>query len=260
VEGHQTSATVEHCRFEQANGRGGTLRGYPGSFAPGFDYLALAVPAITLIGAETVLCAHDSIFIPWASSQGGATGPGFCTNQYMIDVSATSGGHSLTNNHFHSNPLDPRPAVVPQADLYVSKQFRDQWFLDPGQGDAALQLLMSCTLAGNDGDGYLMYQDASNYYYPCSMNLRLEGNAMAPTGTSLAISFVNPEAYSPILPGVFGPSSQGFYEVAADFGWPAGAYSVSEQSPLGFTIDWTTPFTQGIGTPTISWTAAFKYP
>lgn len=31
----------------------------------------------------------------------------------MIDISQTAGGHTIQNNHFEVNPLDPRPVVSP---------------------------------------------------------------------------------------------------------------------------------------------------
>jgi hypothetical protein len=167
-------------------------------------------------------------------------------------------GRGPTTNR---SAVDRKPATVRRWTPVVDgADYRNQHFLYVG----TLQLLASCKFAGNEGDGYIWYEDTLENEltcYPCSMNLQLEGTETAPSGTSLPISFVKspPGSYSPILPGTFEPSN-GYYDVTVNFGWPAGAHSAQQKSPLGFTLEWTTPYTAGTGTPTIRWAASFTPP
>lgn len=115
---------ITGCEFDQANGRGGTPTyeddgNYPG-FAPTYDLLAFDQQSIVLSGSKTIFRITNNHFKPWAAAQTGADGVvrQFCSSQYMIDISATAGGHTIQNNHFESNPRDSRQTVAQGYDPY----------------------------------------------------------------------------------------------------------------------------------------------
>jgi len=247
---------ITGCEFDQANGRGGTATSgsFPG-FAPEYDLFAIDVPAILLGGLKTIFRITNNHFKPWAAVQTGADGVvrQFYSSSYMIDISAAAGGHTIQNNHFESNPWDTRPTVaLSYAPLYPgpgvtwSRSIKDQGFLF-----SYLETLSANKISGNIGDGLIWTESqiAGSKDLPCGLDLEEKGSitAIAAGTTSLKVPFVNS------LPGSYSPPA-GNYLVTAAFNWNAGTWWVTNATPAGFTINWTTAPGASL-TPQLNWSA-----
>jgi hypothetical protein len=244
---------ITGCDFDQSNGRGGpAIVPYTGSyseFAPGYDLYAQDVPAIILSGLQTAFRITNNHFKPWAAAQTGTDGVDriFVSSQYMIDISGTAGGHTIQNNHFELNPLDPRPPVSPGPGVGWSRNIKNQGFIF-----AYLDTLGSNKISGNIGDGVIWTgTQATGATIPCGLDLEEEGSTPVAQGLqSIAISFVH-ALPAPLV---------GNYLVTAAFNWNAGAWWVADATQSGFTINWEptqAPAASASLAPQITWSAKF---
>ncbi len=243
---------ISRCDFDECNGTGGpAIAPYTGSFsefAPGYDLFALDVSAIILAGSKTTFRITNNHFKPRVAAQTGQDGVDriFVSSADMIDISATAGGHTIQNNHFELNPLDPRPAVSPVPPVAWSRNIKDQSFLV-----AYLDTLGSNRISGNVGDGLIWTGTAATgSTIPCGLDLEERGSALiAPGLQSFAISFVHALPAPPF----------GNYLVTAAFNWNAGAWWIASATQAGFTINWESqsPAASASSAPQITWSAKF---
>lgn len=270
---------ITRCTFDQSNGR-------PRIFGPAFnsDVVPTGVPCIALLGAKIVFDIIGNTFTPFGATTGIPSPPSpspvsflcFC-DQPMIDISQTSGGHTITDNLFIANPLDNRPeamllssspAQLPN-NTYLEGLTRDfddgygyhdqgwkfQWFLlaDDNPGPAnEFPILSSCKISGNSGDGYILVNpnmptDDSNLNI-CGLALEESGSdvALAEGSTTFSAYVGSADGFQAQLPGTWALphadpplAASGAYSVSCTFSdFDPGSWSITDQGPNGFAVVW----------------------
>jgi hypothetical protein len=248
------TGTISGCTFNQAAGQ-------PPTWGPAFDVGVLpnGSPCVWLVGAPIVFNIVGNTFTPFGAVTSipspPAPGPAsymVFSDQAMIDVSLTSGGHTIKDNVFTSNVLDVRPEAILLAsapaqlanNVYLQGLTRDwfgggeqdqgwkhQWLLAADQNNGTqdeFPILSSCAISGNTGDGYIvanptMPTDNTDFQNICGLALsESQSNVPLTEGaTSLEVYVGSPNGFQAQLPGTWSIPSD-------DPAIPAeGAYAVS---------------------------------